>query len=133
MLLPGALRGVAWAGDADTPYPRADPADVARLPADTWGSARLPVGVRLELVGDAGALEIDYRCATDDLGYRGAGAGTAFTAWRGGVEVANAPADLAGGTVRLVLAGAGDDDEVVTVHLPEGMRPILLGAARRRR
>ena len=126
MLLPGALRGVAWPGDADTPYPRADPADAARLPADTWGTARLPVGVRLELVGDAAALEIDYRCATDELGYRGAGAGTAFSAWRGGVEVSTAPAELPGGTARLALPGAADD--VVTVSLPEGMRPTLLDA-----
>ncbi len=97
MLLAGSLRGTAWVGDADAPYPRADPGDAARLPADTWGTARLPVGVRLELIGDAGALEIDYRCATDELGYRGPGAGTAFSAWRGGVEVSTAPAKLAGG------------------------------------
>ena len=57
------------------PYPRADPADLDRLPGDTVGTARLPVGVRLEFVGDAEALELDYQTHTDDLGYRGAGRG----------------------------------------------------------
>jgi lysophospholipase L1-like esterase len=129
VLLRDALRGVAWSGDDGTPYPRADPADAGRLPMDTWGTARLPVGVRLELVGDAPELELDYRCATGDLGYRGPGAGTTFSVWRGGLEVATAPAALTGGTARLALRRPETlDDEVATVYLPEGMRPTLLDA-----
>ena len=74
------VRGCAWPGTDALPYPRADPTDLDRLPGDTVATARLPVGVRLELVGDADVLELDYETVTDDLGYRGDGAGTAFTA-----------------------------------------------------
>ncbi len=122
MLVDDALRGVAWSGTGATPYPRSDPAD-DRLPLDTWGTAQIPVGVRLELIGDASALEIDYTCATGDLGYRGEGAGTTFSAWRGDREIASAPAKVDGGTVSLDLAGPADD--VLTVYLPEGMKPTL--------
>ena len=65
------VRGCAWPGTDDIPYPRADPTDLDRLPGDTVATARLPVGVRLELVGDADVLELDYETVTDDLGYRG--------------------------------------------------------------
>jgi lysophospholipase L1-like esterase len=123
-----ALRGAGWEGDVQVPYPRADPADASRLPGDTWATALLPVGVRLELVGDATSVEIDYVCATGDLGYRGVGAGTAFTAWRGGLQVSKAEASIDGGTVELEL-GDGiaprDAAEVITVYLPEGMRPTI--------
>jgi lysophospholipase L1-like esterase len=122
LLLDDALRGAAWSGTGTAAYPRSDPAD-DRLPLDTWGTAQIPVGVRLELIGDASALEIDYTCATDDLGYRGDGAGTAFSAWRSDREIASAPAKLDGGTVTLALDGAADD--VITVYIPEGMRPTL--------
>ncbi len=122
----GALRGVAWSGDAQTPYPRADPADAARLPGDTWGAAMLPVGVRLELVGDAQAVEIEYACATDDLGYRGAGGGVAFSAWRGGREVGTAPVSVDGGVATLDFDDAASaGDQVLTIYLPEIMRPTL--------
>ncbi len=124
MLHAEALRGAAWPGDAQTPYPRADPADLARLPGDTWGTAELPVGVRLEFVGDAKAIEIDYTCLTEDLGYRGAGAGTSFLAWRGEEQVSEEVALFEGGTAVLSLEGTGDG-RVVTVYLPEGMRPTI--------
>ena len=125
-----ALRGAGWEGDAQLPYPRADPADASRLPGDTWATALLPVGVRLELIGDATSVEIDYVCATDDLGYRGAGAGTAFTAFRGGEQVSKAEASIDGGTVELELElelelGAGDASSTITIYLPEGMRPTI--------
>jgi lysophospholipase L1-like esterase len=120
-----ALRGAAWPGTDEVPYPRADPADAARLPADTWGTALLPVGVRLELVGDAEAVEVDYTCATDDLGYRGAGAGTTFTAWRGDDLLDEQPAVLADGVSTVRLALPGSTAGTVTVHVPEGMRPRL--------
>ena len=73
------LRGARWPGTRRVPYPRADPTD-RRLPADTWQMASLPVGVRLELAGDATQVEIAYVTATDQLGYRGDGAGTTFAA-----------------------------------------------------
>ena len=116
------VRGVAWPAGGGTPYPRADPADVGRLPADTWATAMLPVGVRLELVGDAVALDLGYVTATDELGYRGVGAGTTFTVWRAGELVDEQPAVLGVGSVRLQL-GAGEERAIV--HLPEGMRPEI--------
>jgi lysophospholipase L1-like esterase len=128
MLHEQALRGAGWEGDAQVPYPRADPADFSRLPGDTWATALLPVGVRLELVGDATSVEIDYVCATDDLGYRGVGAGTTFSAWRGNEQVANAEALIEGGTVELALGcvnSPGDPADVITIYLPEGMRPTI--------
>lgn len=122
MLLTGALRGAAWPGTEQTPYPRSDPAD-DRLPADTLGTAQIPVGVRLELIGDASGIEIDYTCATSDLGYRGEGAGTHFSAWRGDKEVGAAAAAGSGGTAHVDLSGPADDR--ITVYLPEGLKPRL--------
>jgi lysophospholipase L1-like esterase len=79
--------------------------------------------VRLEFVGDAAAVDIEYSCASDDLGYRGTGAGTTFSVWRGGEQVTEVVASVDGGTLRLPL---GEPlDEVITVYLPEGMRPTL--------
>ncbi|MCU1398030.1 MAG: lipolytic protein family [Acidimicrobiales bacterium] len=120
--------GAAWPAGAATSYPRADPADHARLPIDTWGTACLPVGVRIELIGDATEVDIGYVTATDDLGYRGEGAGTAFTVWRGAHRVDQHPAVLGRGTARLSLGEASGQtgDERVTIYLPEGMRPTIL-------
>lgn len=120
------LRGCAWPGTDEIPYPRANPADLARLPGDTVAAARLPVGVRLELVGDAEAVEVSYTTRTDDLGYRGPGAGTTFVAVRGGAVVDEQTAVLGDGTVRLSLGEASSDERAV-VYLPEGMQPILRG------
>ena len=86
------------------------------------GCAPIPAGVRLELIGDAGQLELDYTTATDDLGYRGAGAGTTFALWRGGAQLDEQPAVLGAGTVSLSLAGDPRPGGRV-VYLPEGMRP----------
>ena len=44
------IRGCVFPGTKSVPYPRADPSDT-RIPRDTWQTAQLPVGVRLELVG----------------------------------------------------------------------------------
>ena len=118
------LRGCAWGAVPGVPYPRFDPRDSSRLPADTWLCAQIPAGVRLELVGDATGLELDYTTATDDLGYRGAGAGTTFALWRGGEQVDERPAELGAGTVTLALGGPAD--ECALVYLPEGMRPEVL-------
>jgi lysophospholipase L1-like esterase len=121
------LRGNAWPGTDEVPYPRADPADLDRLPGDTVGTARLPVGVRLELVGDAEVVELEYHTETDDLGYRGEGAGTAFTLVTGDESVA-VPARLGPGTARFVLGDLARDDaaQPMIVYLPEGMRPRAL-------
>ena len=55
------LRGCAWPAGEGVPYPRCDPGPLGlRLPADTRACAALPVGVRLELVGEPAAVEIDY-------------------------------------------------------------------------
>ncbi len=121
------LRGCAWPAAPGVPYPRFDPRDASRLPADTWQCAQIPAGVRLEVVGDASALELDYVTDSDDLGYRGAGAGTTFALWRGDVQVDEQPAVLGSGTVTLTF-GAPDTpaDTPAVVYLPEGMRPEVL-------
>ncbi len=118
------LRGCAFPAAPGVPYPRMDPRDVARLPADTWQCAQIPAGVRLELVGDASAVEIDYATATDDLGYRGAGAGTTFALWSDGAPVDEQGASLGPGSVRLALGPTPGAHTVV--YLPEGMRPEIL-------
>jgi lysophospholipase L1-like esterase len=118
------LRGCVWPAAPGFPYPRCDPGPGGqRLPADTRAAAALPVGVRLELAGEAEAVEIDYRTETAELGYRGAGAGTTFALFRGEALVSEAPAALGAGTVRLA-AGRGPARAIV--HLPEAMRPEVL-------
>jgi lysophospholipase L1-like esterase len=119
------LRGCAWPGTDDIPYPRADPTDLARLPGDTVASAQLPVGVRLELVGDAEVIELDYVTRTDDLGYRGPGAGTTFALVSRGETVHERVARAGPGTVRFDLGeiDARDPAAPMLVYLPEGMRP----------
>ena len=116
------IRGCAFEGTKRVPYPRADPADT-RIPRDTWATAQLPVGVRLELVGDAEAVEIAYVTATDDLGYRGDGAGRTFALWRDGRLVLEEKADVGEGRVRLQLA---DGEKRAIVYLPEGMKPTVV-------
>jgi hypothetical protein len=94
-----AGRGVA--GHVEGAVPRANPIDRMRLPGDTWLMASIPVGARLEVVGDATAVEIDYRTTTDQTGYRGDGAGVTFAAWTAPGELAEERANLGEGTVRL--------------------------------
>ena len=117
------LRGVAWPAGAGAIYPRANPADVGRLPADTWSTATLPVGVRLEASGDASAIELAYRTTTDEFGYRGLGAGATFSVWRDGELVDEQPAVLGEASVRLDLGSALVDRSIV--YLPEGMKPAI--------
>jgi len=118
------LRGCAWRAVPGVPYPRFDPRDAARIPADTWQCAQIPAGVRLELVGDAAVVSLDYVTATDDLGYRGAGAGTTFALWRGEALVDEQPAVFGSGTVTLETGARRDEPAVI--YLPEGMRPEVL-------
>ena len=118
------LRGCRFAAVPGVPYPRADARDFTRLPIDTWGTAQIPATVRLELVGDAEAVEVAYRTEAEDLGYRGDGAGTTFALWRDGALVAEEKAVLGEGVVRL-QAGYATDERAI-VFLPEGMRPTVL-------
>lgn len=117
------VRGCAWPGVRGVPYPRAAPEDRLRLPGDTWRMACLPVGVRLEVVGDASAVAIDYRTERAAAGYRGAAAGVAFTAWTVAGLIGEAPAIVGEGTVELPL---GEDGERTIVHLPEAMGPTVV-------
>jgi lysophospholipase L1-like esterase len=121
------VRGVVWGGVPGVAYPRADPADAARLPADTWAMASVPAGVRLELVGDADGVRLDVETTTDDLGYRGAAAGTTFTALVGDELLDEVPAERGRATVELRFHGRSemDRDAPVVVHLPEGMKPVV--------
>ena len=118
------LRGCRFAAVPGVPYPRADARDFTRLPIDTWGTAQIPATVRLELVGDAEAVEVAYRTEAEDLGYRGDGAGTTFALWRDGALVAEEKAVLGEGVVRLQAGHATDERAIV--YLPEGMRPTVL-------
>jgi lysophospholipase L1-like esterase len=122
--VPGVLCGAPWPGTAAVAYPRADPADFDRLPIDTWAMAGIPAGVRLELQldGRTEALSIDYTTSTEDLGYRGPGAGTTFAIWSDDRPVVAAEAELGTHTVRLDLP---EGLRRITVYLPEGMRPRL--------
>jgi lysophospholipase L1-like esterase len=118
------LRGCVWPEADGVAYPRANPADARRMPLDTWAAAQIPAGVRLEFIGTATHVDIDYVTATDQLGYRGAGAGCTFEVWRGDRRVDVRPALLGRGTVRLEL---GEGDGRVVVYLPEGMKPLIRG------
>jgi lysophospholipase L1-like esterase len=116
------VRGIAWPASAAIPYPRADPEQARRLPADTWLAAQVPAGVRLEIVGDATHVDVEYTTHTDELGYRGDGAGRTFAVWRGGRQVDEQPAKLGRGAVRLKL---GSGVQRAIVYLPEGMKPTV--------
>ena len=116
------LRGAAFPGTDRVPYPRARADDFSRLPVDTWATAQIPAGVRLELIGDAEEIEIDYRTRTEELGYRGDGAGRTFAVWRGAEKVDEDKASLGEGTVRLRL---GDASSRTVIHIPEGMKPTI--------
>jgi lysophospholipase L1-like esterase len=120
------LRGCAFAAGAGVSYPRADARDMSRLPIDTWGTASLPVGVRFEWVGDAESVRISYRTDTDDLGYRGDGAGRTFALWRDGACIAEERAALGDGTVELACGGGDLAGARAILYLPEGMKPTVL-------
>ena len=85
----------------------------------------VPVGIRLELVGDAQAIDVAYRTTTGNLGYRGDGAGITFSVWRGGRKVCEEEALLGDGLIRLSL-GTGAPDKPAIIYLPEGMHPVIL-------
>ncbi len=118
------VRGAPYPSAGDVPYPRANPSDTARLPADIWHAAVVPAGVRLELVGDAEAVDVAYRTTSGNLGYRGEGAGITFSVWRGGRKVAEVEAVLGEGLVRLPLGSTAPDKPAI-IYLPEGMQPVI--------
>lgn len=118
------MRGCAFPGTQGVPYPRAKADDAARLPGDTWATAQIPATVRIEISGSAEAVEIEYTTATDDMGYRGDGAGRLFDVWRDAVRVGSRQAVLGRGSVRIPMGeGAGR----AIVYLPEGMKPTVTG------
>ncbi|OHV34533.1 hypothetical protein BBK14_15520 [Parafrankia soli] len=123
------LRGSPFAGTPEIPYPRAVTADAPRLPGGTWQAASIPVGVRLELQGDAEAVVVAYRTECDARDPRGpgpgvgVGVGQTFEMWVGDSLLATAPAVHGEGTVELPL-NAGT--RTTTVYLPERMRPTVL-------
>ncbi len=118
------IRGAAYPATEDVPYPRANPTDISRLPADVWHAASVPVGVRIELVGDAQAVDVAYRTRSGNLGYRGDGAGITFSVWRAGRKVCEEEAVLGDGLVRLDL-GATAPERPAVIYLPEGMQPLV--------
>ena len=111
------IRGAAYPASGDVPYPRANPTDTARLSGRRVEFGRVPVGIRLELVGDAQAIDIAYRTTSGNLGYRGDGAGITFSVWRGGRKVCEEEAVLGDGLIRLSL-GAGPPDKPAIIYLP---------------
>jgi len=121
------LRGCVFPAVTDAPYPRADPAGAEYLPADVWDAAQLPVGVRLEMLGNARTIRIWYRTRRASLGYRGESAGCSFVAYRGGQRVAVADAVMGEGMAEMVLSGR--PELPVTVYIPEGMQPLITGVA----
>jgi hypothetical protein len=118
------LRGAPYPAAGDVPYPRANPTDTARLPSDTWHAAIVPAGVRLELVGDAEAIDIAYRTTSGNLGYRGDGAGITFSVWRAGRKVGEEEAVLGDGLIRVPL-GSSSAEKPAIIYLPEGMQPLI--------
>jgi len=119
------IRGAPYPAAGEVPYPRADPTDTSRLASDLWHAATVPAGVRIELVGDARAIDIAYRTTSGDLGYRGDGAGIVFSVWRNGRKVCEEEAVLGDGLIRLSL-GTDPDDKPAVIYLPEGMHPLIL-------
>ena len=119
------LRGAPYPSHPDAAYPRADPSALGeRLPRDTWAAACIPAGVRLEWIGDARVVEIEYETRTDALGYRGEGAGRCFTLFQGERAVCEVPAQLGRDRVEIECAAQGADRCIL--YLPEGMQPCVL-------
>ncbi len=119
------LRGCIYPGLSDVAYPRANPTDSEHLPNDVWHAAQVPVGVRLEFVGEVDAVRIFYRTTTANLGYRGEGAGCTFSLYRSGQKIAEEEAVLGEGVVQLPVSG--EPGRPAIVYLPEGMKPIVTG------
>ena len=118
------VRGRAWPGTPKVPYPRAKSSDAFRLPVDTWAQAQIPVGVRLEIVGDAPEIEIAYDCKAKEPGIRGESGGVTFQVWRDGSVVDEEKVTSGEGKARLRLGDASAERAIV--YIPEAMRPAIL-------
>jgi lysophospholipase L1-like esterase len=95
---------------------------MGRLPQDTWMMASIPVGVRLELTGDADEVEVRYHAAQEAFGYLGGGEGHEFVVWRDGDRLVEVDAEVGEHRVRLPGPGGG----AAVVYLPERMLPTVL-------
>ena len=95
-----------------------------------WGTARMPVGVRLELVGDAAVVEIDYETRDRRLGLSRRRVRAPRSARGRRPEIASVPAD--GGRGHRSLALDGSAAEVRTDprrYLPGGNEADLTRCA----
>ena len=117
------VRGRAWPGTPKAPYPRAKPSDAFRLPVDTWTQAQIPVGVRLEIAGDATEVEIAYDCKAKDPGIRGESGGVTFQVWCDGVIVDEDKVATGEGKARLRLGDPSGERAII--YIPEAMRPAI--------
>ena len=86
-------------------------------------SRRRPVGVRLELVGDAEAIDIAYRTtsAISAIGRRSRHHLLGVARWPKDCEE---EAVLGDGLIRLGL-GSSPADKPAIIYLPEGMQPLV--------
>lgn len=103
---------------------RADPADRARLPGDTWERAGLPAGVRLEFTArGVSEVEVTYTASlpSETDSYRRAPAVFTLLAGQDAFDTPAAP-----GEHRTLVRLPSPDGEF-TLHLPEALRPVLHG------
>jgi len=110
------LRGIAYPPTGDVAYPRIRQLDASRLTGETWEAATCPVGVRLEMIGTARAVDVAYRTRRDDE--------AVFTMWRNGHQIDERKAVLGDGVARLNL-GKGEPDNRAVVYLPDSMQPVI--------
>ncbi len=111
---------------AITAYPRLPVSARRDTPVDVVRSAQVPVGMRLELVGDARAVRIAYRSAARPgipvAGSRGGGSHS-FVAYRRGARIAQQVVAAGDGMVELPLSG--DPDHPVVVYPPDALQPVI--------
>ena len=91
------LRGNPFPSTRSVAYPRAKPGD-GRIPGDTWYTASFPIGVRLELDGDARAIRVDYSCRGADVTWVSEMRRT-FEVWRGDECIASERVEEGDGSV----------------------------------
>ncbi|MGW6027114.1 GDSL-type esterase/lipase family protein [Streptomyces sp. NPDC055099] len=115
------VRGAAWWTE-DGRVVRADPADRARLPGDTWERAGLPAGVRLEFTArGVSAVDVAYTASlpSETDAYRAAPAVFTLLAGEDAVDTPASPGE------HRVLIPLPSPDGTFTLHLPEALRPAL--------
>ncbi|MFF1712406.1 GDSL-type esterase/lipase family protein [Streptomyces sp. NPDC058268] len=115
------VRGAPWWTE-DGRVTRADPADRARLPGDTWERAGLPAGVRLEFTAHGvSEVKITYTASPPSAADSYRDAPPVFTLLAGEAAT-DTPASP--GKHRTLLQLPAHDGEF-TLHLPEALRPVL--------